>query len=152
VPVDPLYLIYACAAVAGIMVAEAVYLLYAGRSDRRAAINRRMKLQEKKLSQEQVLIQLRKERGIDGRRTLFSLAGLRRLRTQSGLTKPLPQFIGITSGAAFGIALFLLWFGMSIRIAALTAPVLCLILPIMTLRFLRKRRHKHFGIQLPEAL
>ncbi|OJU04888.1 MAG: type II secretion system protein F [Rhizobiales bacterium 65-79] len=149
---NPLYLIYVCAAVAGIMIAEAVYLLYAGRSDKRAAINRRMKLQEKKLSQEQVLIQLRKERGLGGRRSLFSLSGLRRLRTQSGLTKPLPHFLGMTFGAAFGIALLLLWFGASVKIAVLAVPVLCLFLPIMSLRFLRKRRHKHFGIQLPEAL
>jgi tight adherence protein B len=150
--VNSLYFIYASAAVAGIMIAEAIYLLYAGRSDRRAAINRRMKLQERKLSQEQVLIQLRKERGVDGRSSLFSLAGLRRLRMQSGLTKPLPQFLGITSGVALGIALFLLWFGISVRIAALSVPVLSMALPIMALKFLRKRRHKHFGLQLPEAL
>jgi tight adherence protein B len=149
---NPLYLIYASAAIAGILIAEAFYLLHAGRSDKRAAINRRMKLQETKLSQEQVLIQLRKERGVGGRHTLFSLAGLRRLRTQSGLTKPLPQFLGITSGVAFGIGLLLLWLGCSFKIAALSIPVLCVVLPIMALKFLRKRRHKHFGLQLPEAL
>ena len=82
--------IYACAGLAGIMIAEAVYLLYAGRSDKRAAINRRMKLQEKTISQEQVLIQLRKERGVDGARGLFSMAALRALRTQSGLTVSMP--------------------------------------------------------------
>ena len=63
---SPIYVIYAGAALTGIMIAEAIYLLYAGRSDRRAAINRRMKLQENKISQEQVLMQLRKERGLDG--------------------------------------------------------------------------------------
>jgi tight adherence protein B len=134
------------------MIAEAIYLLYAGRSDKRAAINRRMKLQEKKLSQQQVLVQLRKERGLDGRRALFSLSGLRRLRTQSGMTKPMPHFLGMTSGVAFGIALLLLWFGISIKIAIVSVPILCLFLPVMTLKFLRNRRHKHFGIQLPEAL
>ena len=72
-----LYVIYAGAALTGIMIAEAFYLLYAGRADRRTAINRRMKLQEGKISQEQVLIQLRKERGLDGRRSLFSLERLR---------------------------------------------------------------------------
>ena len=53
------YVIYAGAAMTGIMIAEALFLLYAGRSERRAAINRRMRLQEEsKLSQEQVLIVL----------------------------------------------------------------------------------------------
>ena len=67
-----LYLIYGGVALSGIMVAEALYLLYAGQADRRTSINRRMKLQDGKLSQEQVLIQLRKERGGEGG-SLFSL-------------------------------------------------------------------------------
>ena len=79
-----IYVVYAAAALTGIMIAEAFYLLYAGRSDSRTAINRRMKLQESKISQEQVLIQLRKERGLDGGASLFSLDQFRTLRTQSG--------------------------------------------------------------------
>ncbi|TIW85978.1 MAG: type II secretion system protein F, partial [Mesorhizobium sp.] len=70
---SPIYVVYAAAALTGIMIAEGLYLLYAGRSDKRTAINRRMKLAENKISQEQVLIQLRKERGIDGRSSVFSL-------------------------------------------------------------------------------
>ena len=54
-----LYLIYGGVALSGIMVAEARSLLYAGPADRRTSINRRMKLQDGKLSQEQVLLQLR---------------------------------------------------------------------------------------------
>ena len=73
------------------MIAEAIYLLYAGKKDRRAAINRRVKLQEKKISQEQVLIQLRKERGLDGR-SFLSMESLRKLRIQSGITMPMPKF------------------------------------------------------------
>ena len=37
-----------------------------------------MKLQENKISQEQVLIQLRKERGLEGGASLFSLRSLPR--------------------------------------------------------------------------
>ena len=72
------YVIYAAAALTGIMIAEAFYMLYAGRSDRRAAINRRMKLQENKISQEQVLIQLRKERGLEGGASLLFVRSLSR--------------------------------------------------------------------------
>src|SRR5262249_54779922 len=100
---SPILFIYAGAALTGIMIAEAVYLLYAGRSDRRAAINRRMKLQESKISQEQVLIQLRKERGLEEGASLFSFDRLRALRTQSGLVTPLPRFLTITTGAALAI-------------------------------------------------
>ena len=88
------------------MVAEAAFLLYAGRKDKRAAVNRRMKLQEQKLSQEQVLIQLRKERGIDGSRSIFSFAGLRALRIQSGLSTPLPQFLLDRQHQIIGFILF----------------------------------------------
>ncbi|MEO3387515.1 type II secretion system F family protein [Mesorhizobium sp. CAU 1741] len=146
-----LYLIYAAAAITGILIAEAVFLIYSGRNDRRVAVNRRMRLQDSMLSQQQVLVQLRKERGVDGA-SLFSLNGLRKLRAQSGLVMPIPRFLLTTTGAAFGIALLLAYFGVPLRMALLAALPLCAILPLMTLRFLRSRRHKLFGIQLPEAL
>ena len=148
---DVLHLIYFGAALTGILVAEAVYLLLAGRGEKRVAINRRMHLQEKKLTQQQVLVQLRKERGVEGGR-LFSLDGLRRLRTQSGLVMPMPKFLAFTSAASLGLMLGLSWLGLSLRVAVLAWPAACLVVPVMTLRFMRSRRHKLFGIQLPEAL
>ena len=146
-----LYLIYGGVALSGIMVAEALYLLYAGQADRRTSINRRMKLQDGKLSQEQVLIQLRKERGGEGG-SLLSLDGLRRLRAQSGLVMPLPRFLGITTGIAFAAALLAIWFGLPLIAALVLLLVVAGILPLMALRTLRNRRHKMFGLQLPEAL
>ena len=120
--------------------------------DRRAAINRRMKLQEKKISQEQVLIQLRKERGLDGGSSLFSLDRFRALRTQSGMVTPLPKFLGITSGVAAAICWSAIWYGLPLLFALPRLAGACLIIPIMALKFLRNRRHKMFGMQLPEAL
>lgn len=149
---SPLYVVYAAAALTGIMIAEAVYMVYAGRSDRRETINRRMKLQEKKLSQEQVLVQLRKERGLEGGWSLFSLDRFRSLRTQSGIITPLPKFLAMTSGAAGATVLAAVWYGLPLRYALLVLPPLCFMLPMMVLKFLRKRRHKQFGLQLPEAL
>ena len=146
-----LYVIYAAAALAGIIAAEAFYLLYAGRADRRKAINRRMLLQEKKLSQEQVLIQLRKERGMEGR-SHFSFDGLRALRTQSGLTASMGRFLTYTSGTAAAVGFAGIWLGLPLTAALAATVVLALLLPVLVLRFLRKRRHKMFGIQLPEAL
>jgi tight adherence protein B len=149
---SPIYLIYAGAAITGIMIAEAVFLLYAGKKDRRAAINRRMKLQEKKISQEEVLIQLRKERGLEGGASLFSFDRFRALRTQSGLVMPLPRFLTITSGIAVAIALVGVWYGLPLLYALMKIPGLAATIPVMVLRFLRGRRHKLFGIQLPESL
>ncbi|MBN9547538.1 MAG: type II secretion system F family protein, partial [Alphaproteobacteria bacterium] len=149
---SPIYVVYAAAALTGIMIAEGCYLLYAGRSDKRAAINRRMKLAENKISQEQVLIQLRKERGIDGGGSIFSLDRFRALRTQSGMTTPLPKFLMITSGIALALALVAIWKGLPLLFGLIVLLVLLPVMPVMVLRFMRKRRHKRFGMQLPEAL
>jgi tight adherence protein B len=136
----------------GIMIAEAFYMLYAGRSDRRAAINRRMKLQENKISQEQVLIQLRKERGLEGGGSLLSFDRFRALRAQSGLVMPMPKFLTITSGVTLAMVLVAVWKGLPLVFGAGALLPLAAIIPLITLRFLRKRRHKLFGFQLPEAL
>ncbi|MCC0043202.1 MAG: type II secretion system F family protein [Brucellaceae bacterium] len=147
-----IWIVYGAAALTGIMIAEAIYLLYSGTREKRQAINRRMKLKEKKLSQEQVLIQLRKERGVEKGHSAFSVQGLRALRTQSGLTMPLPRFLMITTGLAFAGGFAGILMGLSPLIAAGLVVALCPLLPVMAMRSMRKRRHKKFGIQLPEAL
>jgi Flp pilus assembly protein TadB len=146
-----LYIVYIGAALFGIMIAEAAYMLYAGKQDRRAAINRRVKLQEKKISQEQVLIQLRKERGMEGR-SFLSMDSLKKLRVQSGVTMPMTRFLAFTSGAALGIVSVAVFYGLPLLFAVALFPVLCAILPVQVLKFRRNQRHKLFGVQLPEAL
>ncbi|MBA1144257.1 type II secretion system F family protein [Mesorhizobium neociceri] len=149
---SPIYVVYAAAALTGIMIAEGCYLLYAGRSDKRVAINRRMKLQENKISQEQVLIQLRKERGLDAGTSLFSPDRFRALRTQSGMVMPLPKFLTITTGVALAIMLTALWYGLPLLLGILLFVMLAPLLPVLVLRTKRSRRVKRFGVQLPEAL
>lgn len=149
---SPTYVVYAAAALTGIMIAEGCYLLYAGRSDKRLAINRRMKLQENKISQEQVLIQLRKERGLDAGTSLFSPDRFRALRTQSGMVMPLPKFLMITTGVALAMMLTALWYGLPLLLAILLFVMLAPLLPVLVLRTKRSRRVKRFGVQLPEAL
>lgn len=147
-----IYVVYATAALAGIMIAEACYLLFAGRADKRTAINRRMKLQSGKISQEQVLIQLRKERGIDGGTWIFSPARFRALRIQSGLRMPPRKFLSITSAVAFAIAGIAFVKGVSLLGCLGLFVASSAAIPVIALRSLRKRRLKRFGIQLPEAL
>jgi len=149
---SPIYVVYAAAALTGIMIAEGCYLLYAGRSDKRLAINRRMKLQENKISQEQVLIQLRKERGLDAGTSLFSPDRFRALRTQSGMVMPLPRFLTTTTGVALALMLTALWYGLPLLLAILLFVMLAALLPVLVLRTMRSRRVKRFGVQLPEAL
>ncbi|HMQ57657.1 MAG TPA: type II secretion system F family protein [Rhizobiaceae bacterium] len=148
-----IYVVYGLFALTGVILAEAVFLLWSANSEKRSVINRRMVLQKKAVSQQDVLIQLRKERGIASMPSwLPSLASLAVLKTQSGVRMPLTRFLAITTMIAL-----LIGFGGGAYLGAvlLGAPValgLTLGLPVMVLKFLRKRRHKRFGLQLPEAL
>ncbi len=149
---DTIYLVYAGVAITAIMIAEAFFLLFSNSSEKRESINRRMRLSSDKISQEQVLIQLRKERGSDGRRSLFSLSRFRDLRIQSGLAMPLLKFMAITSVVAIVAAGGLFFLGLPLQVTALAYPVMWFVIPLFVLKFLRTRRHKKFGAQLPEAL
>lgn len=148
-----LYIIYAFAGGAGIMLAEAAYMLLSAGADSRRAVNRRMRLQAHQVDQKEVLVQLRKERGLDGEGSRFSLmAALRDLRVQSGMVMPLTTFLAITTAIALtigiggGIYFHRLFYGAMLGLALVPG------LPVFLLRRLRKKRHKRFGIQLPEAL
>lgn len=150
--INSAYIVYAAVAITAIMIAEAIYMLFSSSSEKRESINRRMRLSQNKISQEQVLIQLRKERGATGRRSLFSLNRFRELRTQSGLLMSLPRFLTITSAIAATV-IGVIWFlGMPLKYAIIAYPVLWFVIPLMVLKTLRTRRHKQFGMQLPEAL
>ncbi len=149
---NSLYLIYAAAALCGVMLAEGVYLLFAGGRTRRKAINRRVKLQENMVSQEQVLIQLRKERGADSSGSFGLLKSLRQLRMQSGVTTPMPKFMLICAAFVLAGALGLMYLGIEPIMAMLITVPGYFLIPFMVLRFKRKQRHKRFGVQLPEAL
>lgn len=148
-----LYLVYAAAAICGIMIAEAAYLLVAQKADRREAINRRMKVSKPEMTQRDVLVQLRKERGLEeGRFSFLTFKSLHALRIQSGLTMAVPKFVAITTFVALALCVALaLKTGYNLY-AAMAFPALSLLLPFMTLRRMRNKRHKLFGTQLPEAL
>lgn len=150
--IEPRYVVYAFAAVCGILIAEAVYLLLAGKSERRAGINRRIRLRGQAVSQEQVLLQLRKERGIAGDGPRLSMESLARLKMQSGLRMPLGQLFALCAAAGL-LAGLALWLKAGLALALLLAPLVgSTALPVWVLALLRKRRHKRFGLQLPEAL
>ena len=66
---------------------------------------------------------------------------------------PMTKFLGITSGVALAVVLV----GVLLRPAAAvrrwrSCRCSALIIPVQVLKFRRNRRHKMFGVQLPEAL
>jgi tight adherence protein B len=150
---NAIYVVYAAAALCGIMLAETVFLLFTRNSDKRDSINRRMRLKAKEVSQRDVLVQLRKERGVDASRfSLFSTRSMQQLRVQSGLTMAMPKFIGATTAAGLLLAALIAYFSNHMFYGLAAAPATVLLAPFVTLRRMRKKRHKIFGTQLAEAL
>ncbi|MEL6201642.1 MAG: type II secretion system F family protein [Pseudomonadota bacterium] len=145
------YVVYAFAGITGIILAEAAYMLVAPRVSGRRSINRRMILREDSTTQHDVLIQLRKERGLDAKTTSLTRY-LQTLRTQAAMRMPLSQFLTITTliCAAIGIGGGIYFGATTIGLAV--SAVLMPIVPIFVLRRKRAGRLKAFGNQLPEAL
>lgn len=150
---SPVIWIYVLAALGAILAAEAVFLLIARQTDRRSDINRRVRLSSKTASKMDVLTQLRKERGIgDEDVGRFSLKGLARLRTQSGLRMaPLP-FVLICCAVCSMVGAFAWLKTGQIWLLPASAFIGLTVAPYKALSFLRTRRLKLFGQQLPEAL
>ncbi|MFZ1813777.1 MAG: type II secretion system F family protein [Rhizobiaceae bacterium] len=150
----PIHLFYFSAVVSAILFVEAGYILFATTSDNRKRINRRMSASEdNKVSQKQILIQLRKERGMDEEGNLvLPVKWLNRLLVQAGITVGIPKALGIWAiSATFG-TLIVLFLTLSILTTMITLPFIWLLIPVMYLKFRRSRKMNKFGRQLPESI
>lgn len=150
---NPIYLMYLLIGISAAMFAEGAYLLFYNKASYRKNINRRLKVMDVKSDRESVLVQLRRERGLtSGGDYRLPLINLNQLVLQSGLS------IG------FGRLMLMIAIGMIAAFAgtmmfdgkmphAIGAALFCgLVLPILVLRFLRKRRQKKFGAQFPDGI
>jgi tight adherence protein B len=150
---DPLYVFYAFAALAAVLVAEAIYLLLHNKKSYRTSVNRRLQMSSAEPNREKVLVQLRRERGLSAEGGyLLPLAALNRLIIQSGARldpRRVAPMLALLAAAAAGGAY--VWRGELIEAvgAALAAVTL---MPLAVLAFLRKRRRKAFAAQFPEAI
>ena len=151
--IDPLYLFYGFAALAAVLVAEALYLLFHNTQSYRTRVNRRLKVSPKEPDREKVLVQLRRERGLsaDGGYAL-PIAAFNRLVLQSGV-KVEPARVALMLSLA-AVAAFLgvfVWRGELLEAAA-AALVGVTAFPYAVLVWMRRRRQKAFGAQFPEAI
>jgi tight adherence protein B len=151
--IDPLYVIYLFVALAAGLTVEAVYLLFFQTRSYRKNVNRRLKLLDGQPDREGVMVQLRRERGLDTAGNYrLPLVALNRLILQSGLK------IGIAKFAIYLIVIALFAFGlvMATRASLLEATgaalFCCTLLPLLVLKIKRGRRQKQFGAQFPDAL
>jgi tight adherence protein B len=150
---DPIYLIWLLVAASAGLAFEAVYLLGFSASSYRSQVNRRLMLSKEQKDRENVLIELRRERGLtSGGNYRLNFVALNRLILQSGVTIGFARFIiiiAVISVAAFvGTFLFL----NNILQAAGAAFLSATALPYLVLLLLRSRRQKKFAAQFPDAL
>lgn len=132
---------------------EAAYLAIAKRTSYVRKVNTRLKLMGNAGNQHEVLVQLRRDRGLtsEGRYKL-PLIWFNRLVLQSGLRVGiwriafLMVMAGLTGAGATLIA------GFDWPLALLAAPAAGIGLPVFVLRFLRQRRRNKFEEQLPDAV
>jgi len=150
---DPIYLIYVLVAVSAALAAEGIYLLAYSGTSYRNNINRRLKLLKDEPNRENVLVQLRKERGLtSGGSYAMSMEFFNRLVLQSGLTIGVNKVLMfVVVGAVLAAAVDLVWRGNPLE-ALLVAVFSATALPFLVLRFQRGRRQKRFGAQFPDGL
>jgi len=150
---DEPYVIYVLAAVSAILAGEALYLLLFSAASYRSRINRRLSLLKGQADRQNILVQLRRERGLSSSGDFrLPIEALNRLIMQSGLSMGIPRLavtVGIVTLGAFGGDLLL---RDNLVEAVLVAMVCATALPLFVLRMLRGRRQKKFGAQLPDSI
>jgi len=147
------YLVYLFAAGSTVLFVEAIYLLCFSTASYRSSINRRLRLMKNQPDRQNVLVQLRRERGLTGSGSYaMRILSLNRLVLQSGLTLGVRR-IALVALAAAALVFFLTW---SVRDDLFEATVVALVgaavLPYLGLVLLRARRQGKFGQQFPDAI
>ncbi|GIL02932.1 MAG: type II secretion system protein F [Alphaproteobacteria bacterium] len=145
---------YFSAVVSVILFVEAAYILFAASSTSRRRINRRIAVsQEKAISQKEILVLLRKERGLDAEGNLvLPVRWLNLLIVQSGITAGLSRVFAYYGAFVLVAMLVLLLVTRSPLLTLAGFPVIALALPYLFLNSRRNRKMARFGRQLPEAI
>lgn len=150
---DPVYLIYALVAVSAALFVEGLYLLFFSGASYRKNVNRRLKLLKNQPDRENILIQLRRERGLNNSGAYsIGLESLNRLVLQSGVTLGINKLLMIVIFATIASFVGGLIWRSSLTDAILIALFGGVVVPYMVLRFKRSRRQKAFGAQFADAL
>lgn len=122
-------------------------------ASKQQTINKRLQLKAEKGSVEDLIIELRQQRGLnaDGSNRLFS-TWFNRLVTRSGLKYEPMQWLGLSVLASFALGAVVFTLIKMVWIAVLVAVALIPVLPILALKFVGGSRAKKLAEQLPEAL
>jgi tight adherence protein B len=147
------YLVYLFAAGSTVLFVEAIYLLCFSTASYRSSINRRLRLMKDQPDRQNVLIQLRRERGLTGGGSYaMRFLSLNRLVLQSGLTLGVGRIAFVAIGAAAIMFFAVWWVRDDLFGAGVIAVAAAAVLPYMGLILLRARRQGKFGAQFPNAI
>ncbi len=150
--VDPrfafLILVFAAVFAAGQAVSG---LVRVGQTKR--AVNKRLAVVERGGSLSEIVIELRKQRGLreDGR-SVLSWAWLADLVIRSGIDFQPRRWVMMIAGVALGVGAVVLLLTKNPIFAAPAAVLAALIVPVGYLNFMAATRAKKLGMQLPNAL
>jgi tight adherence protein B len=150
---DSIYLFYIFVAVSAGLFVEGIYLLGFSGSGYRKNVNRRLKLLTNEPNRENILVQLRRERGLTNSGDYsIGIESFNKLLLQSGLTIGLKNLIFIV--IATGLAVFFAaYVARDDLVEALVIGLLAgVVLPYLYLRLKRSARQKAFGVQFADAL
>jgi len=136
-----------------VLLVEGIYLLCFSGVSYRQNVNRRLKLLKDEPNRENILVQLRRERGLTSTGDYsIGFEAFNKLLLQSGLTMGLSKLMMVIALGAL-IAFGATYLIRNDIVQALVAGVFCCtILPFLVLHVLRSRRRKAFGAQFPDAL
>ena len=147
------YLFYLFAAGSTVLLVEAIYLLCFSTASYRSSINRRLRLMKNQPDRQNVLVQLRRERGLTGGGGYaMRILSLNRLVLQSGLTIGLSRIVLVALAAAVLVFFATWWMRDDLFEAGVVALLGAALLPYVGLVFLRARRQGKFGTQFPDAI
>jgi tight adherence protein B len=151
--IDPTYVIYGFAAISAILFGEGAYLLFFSATSYRSRINRRLALLNDTGDRQNILVQLRKERGLTSAGDFrLPMLSLNQLIVQSGLSIGLSRIVLFACIGTVVIFAGLIAARGSIVEALIGAVVSGICLPYVALRVLRARRQKKFSAQFPDAI
>ena len=147
------YVVYLFAAGSTVLFVEAIYLLCFSTASYRNSINRRLRLMKDQPDRQNVLIQLRRERGLTGSGSYaMRFLSLNRLVLQSGLTIGVGRIALVALVAAAVVFFAVWWVRDDLFEAGAIAVAAAALLPYMGLILLRARRQGKFGAQFPNAI
>lgn len=138
-----------------VVVVELGFMVYSPGDSGKKRINRRMNADKDRdrFSQKQILIQLRKERGMNEEGGLaMPLKRLNRLIVQAGITTGLTKFWSYYALYVLVSTALVTLYWKSVATTAVAFPILAFALPYIWLRRRASKKTALFAAQLPEAI